>query len=476
MPKRSVTRSCCSTHSSRNLRSAVRASAGSLWCYDDALVALHSALAFGINPSLNGITELCEALGRPQDGFAAVQITGTNGKSSVARMTAALLVGEGLPTGLYTSPELERYPERMEIDGIVVDDASFAAGIQAAVAAGQALRGHDAFGTESGFTEFELLTAAALWLFAERGVDIAVLEVGLGGRWDATSVVSPSVAVITGVGLDHTGILGDTIEAIAADKACIIKPASAPVLGPGTVGLEPIFLARAEAVGTHARAVREEGAPTPVPEALTVRYCIVARPSAPDSFTVVDVRGVHAVYPALSVRGPAYQAVNAATAIAAAEAALGRALDPALAGSALSALVIAGRFEQLRSVPPIVVDGSHNPQAARVLADAIRDAFPDPTARPALLLGILADKDARGIVEALAPVASRIAVTRSRSPRALPAAKLAVIVRDVTGVEPAGVYPDVASALAALVDVVPDGLIVTGSITTAGEARSLLLR
>ena len=444
------------------------------WGYDDALVALRSALAFGINPSLNGIRELCEALGRPQDGFAAVQITGTNGKTSVARMTASLLVGEGLRTGLYTSPELERYPERMEIGGIVVDDAFFAAGIQAAVVAGEALRGHNVLGTASGFTEFELLTAAALWLFRKRGVDIAVLEVGLGGRWDATSVVSPSVAVVTGVGLDHTRILGETLEAIAADKACIIKPASAPVLGPGTVGLEAIFLARAEAMGAHARAVREAGASTPVPEALTVRYQIVARPTAPDGVTVVDVRGVHATYRALSVRGPEYQAVNAATAVAAAEAALGRALDPARAAAALSTLVIPGRFELLRAVPPIVVDGSHNPQAALVLADAVRDAFPDAAARPALLLGILADKDARGIVEALAPVASRIVVTRSRSPRALPAEELAEIVRDVTGVEPSGVYPDVAAALAGLVDVVPDGLIVTGSITTAGEARSLL--
>ena len=442
--------------------------------YDEALDALRSALAFGINPSLDGITELCEALGRPQDSFASVQVTGTNGKTSTARLTAALLVAEELRTGLYTSPELERYPERMEIDGAVVSDAGFACAIGAAIGAARALRGDDAVGTATGFTEFELLTAAALWLFRERGVDIAVLEVGLGGRWDATSVVSPSVAVITGVGLDHTRILGDTLEAIAADKSSIIKPASAPVLGPGTVGLEAIFLARSQAAGTHARAVREEGAPTPVAEALTVRYRLVARPTAPGGVTVVDVRGVHAKYSGLSLRGPAYQVANVATAVAAAEAAIGRALDPARAVRALAAVAIPGRFELVRSEPSVLVDGAHNPQAARALAGAIRDAFPNPAAHPVLLLGILADKDARGIVEALAPVASRIAVTQSRSARALPARELAALVRDVTGVEPDGVYSDVASAVAALEHVAAEGLVVTGSITTAGEARGVL--
>ena len=169
------------------------------------------------------MTALCSALGNPQDAFESVQITGTNGKSSTARVTAALLQAEEVATGLYTSPELERYPERIEIGGEVVSDGDFALALGAALAAARALRGDDAVGTEGGFTEFELLTAAALWLFRERGVEVAVLEVGLGGRWDATSVVSPSVAAITGVGLDHTAILGDTLEAIAAEKAAIIR-------------------------------------------------------------------------------------------------------------------------------------------------------------------------------------------------------------------------------------------------------------
>jgi dihydrofolate synthase / folylpolyglutamate synthase len=441
--------------------------------FDEAMATLRRATVFGINPSLEGVTELVEALGRPQDTFASVQITGTNGKTSTSRIAAALLTAEGRLTGLYTSPELERYPERIEIGGQVVGDTEFASAVSAAVTAAESLRGERAVGTPEGFTEFELFTAAALWLFRERGVEVAVLEVGLGGRWDATSVVSPSVAVITGVGLDHMAILGDTIEAIAADKAAIIKPASAPVLGPGTDGLDSIFLRRADEVDTHPRAVREGLDFSPVAEELTVRYRVVERPIVPGGFTVVDVDGVHARYEALAIEAPAYQAANVATAIAAAEAALGRALDPRRARAALATLALPGRFELVRAEPPVIVDGSHNPQAATVLAEAIRDAFPAPATRPTVLLGVLADKDAPGIVAALAPVAGAFAVTAPRSPRALAARDLAAIVAAVTG-EPPRQFECVAEALAALLPCSPHGLVVSGSLTTAGEARRLL--
>ena len=442
--------------------------------FTDALAALRRALAFGINPSLVGVTQLCAALGDPQNGFASVQVTGTNGKTSTARLTAALLRAEGVRTGLYTSPELERYPERIEIDGEIVSDADFALALSATLSAAAVLRGDAAIGTAEGFTEFELLTAAALWLFRERGVEIAVLEVGLGGRWDATSVVSPSVAVITGVGLDHTGILGDTLEAIAAEKAAIIRPATAPILGPGTVGVESVFIARAEALSTHARAVRLHGAPTPVAEALTVRFVMTARPTAPGGATVVDVRGIHGEYPRLSMTGPAYQAANIATAVATAEAALGRVLDAARIRRALAGITMPGRFELIGTAPPLLIDASHNPQAAAALAGAIRDAFPDSTRRPTLLLGILADKDARGIVEALSPVAGAIVVTQSSSARALPADELAALVRDVTGTSPQAVYATVAQALAEVRHTATYGLVVTGSVTTAGEARGIV--
>jgi len=440
--------------------------------YDEVLSELSRALVFGINPSLDAIRELCGALADPQDAFASVQITGTNGKSSTARAAAALLGATGAVVGLYTSPELERYPERLEIGGTVVSDGEFAAAISAALGAARRLRGDEAVGTGAGFTEFELLTAAALWLFRERGVDTAVLEVGMGGRWDATSVVTPRVSAITGVGLDHTAVLGHTIEAIAAEKAAIVRPGSTAVLGPGTAGIEDIFLERARAVGAAVCAVRPDGSPSPVGEERTVRYALVRHADRPGGASVVDVSGAHAGYPALEVRAPGYQVGNVATAVAIAEAALGRALDPVASRDALRTLAFPGRFELVRTSPPVVVDGSHNPQAAAVLAGAVREAF--PAEPPDLLLGVFADKDVHGIVSALAPVAGRIVVTEPVSPRALPAAHLAEIVRNVTGSAPAAVHADLSVALAETLPGAAAGLLVTGSLTTAGQARRVL--
>lgn len=433
--------------------------------YSQAMAALKRALVFGVNPSLEGVTELVEELGRPQDRFRSVQITGTNGKTSTSRISAALLRAEGFRVGLYTSPQLERYPERMEVDGCVVSDADFALALEAAIRAAERLRGAGAIGTPAGFTEFELLTAGALWLFAERGVDFAVLEVGMGGRWDATSVVTPAVAVVTGVGLDHVAILGDTVEEIAADKAAIIKRGSAAIVGPGTAGLEPMFRARAQEVGARGVCSVGQGSGD-------VAFEITRRPSRPGDSIVVRVRGLFTEYPALALRGPSYQAPNIATAVAAVEVALGRALSVERARQTLSALGIPGRFELVQEAPPIIIDGSHNPQAAEVLAGAIREAFPER--KPRLLLGILADKDAEGIVRALAPVANGIFVTQSDSPRALPAEKLGELVARVSGVPASGTYETVAEALRAISAMEPQAVVVTGSITTAGEARGIL--
>jgi dihydrofolate synthase/folylpolyglutamate synthase len=263
--------------------------------YGEAIAVLGHARTFGIHPSLEGVTALCDALGRPQDTFSAVQVAGTNGKTSTARMVHRLLIAHGYRSALYTSPELERVNERIEVGTLPVDDESFARGIAAAVDAAETLR-PGAQGTAMGFTEFELTTAAALWLFREAAVDVAVLEVGLGGRWDATSVVAPAVCVVTGVGLDHCAILGETIEQITAEKAAIIRPECAPVLGPGTTGMEPIFLERAEAAGTNPRAVRAFGAATPVSEARTVRYRVLERPDSPGGATRLEVRGICGAY------------------------------------------------------------------------------------------------------------------------------------------------------------------------------------
>jgi len=436
--------------------------------YATAIGTLEAALKFGINPSLDGIRTLTDALGRPQDAFACVQVTGTNGKSSTTRLVAALLAAEGLTTAAYTSPHLESYTERIELGGLPVGEDDFALAVTAAADAAQAAGG------VGSFTEFELLTAPALWLMRERGVEVACLEVGMGGRWDSTSVVDPAVAVVTGVGLDHTERLGLTVEAIAADKSQIIKPGTSVVLGPGTAPVAAIFLERAAGLGLHPRFVAERGAASPVDEALTVRFIVRRRPDRLGGSLALNVDGIHAEYAGLELTAPAYQAPNVAVAFAAAECALGRALDADAARGALATMTFPGRFEVLAADPPLVIDGAHNPQAARVLAAAIRDAWPDERVRPLCVLGVLTDKDADGIVRALAPVVGGFVVTEPDSPRARDAGDLAAIVEYATGSWPE-IRPDLADALAhARRHAGAHGVVVTGSLYTAGQARTIL--
>ena len=435
---------------------------------------LESLAVFGMRPGLERVEALLERLGRPQDAYRVVHVVGTNGKSSTTRALAAILSAHGVKTGTYTSPELISMTERIEIDCAPVSEETFASGIAAALDGIDRLRAEGLIAEDAVVTQFELLTGAALWLFAEHEVEVACLEVGMGGRWDATSVVSPAVAVITGVALDHMEHLGTTRETIAEDKAHIIKPGSIAILGPGTEGVEQAFLARAEACDARVRAVRAAGAPSPVPDELTVRYEVTARPDRPGGSLALDVTGAYGAYRGLTLRAPSYQAANVATAVAAAEATLGRALDAEATRGALARLRFPGRFELVREAPPVVIDGAHNPDAAHVLADAIREAWPDPAHRPAVLLGILADKDVGGILEALAHVASQFACTQSASLRALDADALARMVHELTGERPL-VFGSVGEALDALIPDSSDGIVATGSITTAGEARRHLL-
>lgn len=230
--------------------------------YDEALEQLHSALRFGICPMLETVEDMLAELGDPDLRYDCVQIAGTNGKTSTSRFTAAILAGEGLSVALYTSPELVSYTERMEVGGHPVSEAAFAHGIAAAAEAGRRVNASRAAAGERPYdvTEFDTLTVAAAVVFAEAGVDVAVLECGMGGRWDATSAMKSirSVAV-TGIGLDHTRILGDTLEAIAGEKAAIIKPGRACVLGVGCAtptSVEDVFLEQCHAAGVTPTLVR----------------------------------------------------------------------------------------------------------------------------------------------------------------------------------------------------------------------------
>lgn len=399
--------------------------------YDDAVATLEGALKFGMNPSLEPIRAMCAAMGNPQKRYRCVQVAGTNGKSSTTRMIAALLHAQGLRVGLYVSPHLVKYPERIEIDGHVVSDEAFARGIEAALDA--AARAH----VEA--TEFELLTAAALWLFAQEGADWAVLECGLGGRWDATSVVDPQVAVITGVALEHTAILGDTVEKIAAEKAPIIKP-----------GCKAVF--------AHDLAARE------VFEQQAQQVCAPYENANLEAITPFE--GELASL-------PAYQRSNLATALAAVTAALGHAPSPENVRMALSGLIIPGRFEILRHDPLVIIDAAHNPQSAHALAEELKRFFDGPVppsrATPTLLLGVLDDKDARGIIRELCPLFSRTVVTASSSPRSIPAVELAALVE-----EECGMRPEIATSISEARELLRhEPVIATGSITVAGEVKDI---
>lgn len=437
--------------------------------FERAVRALENALVFGTHPSLDGIRVLTEILDRPQRAFRAIQIGGTNGKSSVARMTAALLGAHGVSTGCYTSPHLEGYTERIELDGKPIDEEGFARAVAMALEASLAAPDE---GYDDPLTEFELLTAAALWAFHENRVGAGVLEVGMGGRWDATSVVDPAIAVVTGVALDHVEHLGSTREEIAADKSNIIKPGTMAVLGPGTAGVDEVFLDRASDVGAETIAVRAYDKASPLAEEHTVRFEVVERPSRPGGTLVISVRGRYADYTGVAMLAPSYQAANIATSIATAEAFLCDALDEDATWEVLPRLRIPGRFELVRSRPVIVVDVAHNVQSAQVLAGAITEAWPDPTVRPGVMLSTFSDKDARGMVRALGEVTAHFAVTQTRAPRSMPAESLAEIVRSERGVEPA-VYPNVPHALEAELHAVRAGLVVTGGHAIVGEALEL---
>lgn len=397
--------------------------------YEESVAALESALKFGIDPSLEPIRKMCAAMGNPQDAYECVQVAGTNGKSSVTRMTAAILRGQGRKVALYTSPELVRYPERMEIDGQVVSDQQFADAVEAA------LKAAEECGLEA--TEFELLTAGALWLFAREGVDVAVLECGLGGRWDATSVCTPKVAVITGIALDHTHILGNTLEAIAGEKAPIIKAGCKAVLAPALAARE-VFDARIAEVGAQ----------------------------------IVEVDPLMGELFAFAVAHmPSYQKQNAAVAFAAAKALVGP-ISIEEAEEALRGLQIPGRFETLRREPLLLIDAAHNPQSAHVLAEEVERRFPERALRPTLLLGVLADKDVKGVVGELAPLFDRVVCTQSASPRAIAADELADIVT-AAGCRDVRVIATIPEALAALEET---PTIASGSITVAGEVKGCWLK
>ena len=416
-------------------------------------------------PLLETVVDMLDELERPDGRFDVLQVAGTNGKSSTVRFTAAILRGEGLRTALYTSPHLVRYPERMEVDGAVVADAAFAHGVSAAAEAGRRVNARRAAAGEPRYTitPFDLLTVAALVIFAEAQVDVAVLEVGLGGRWDATSATDPVGVAVTGIGLDHMHILGNTLAEIAAEKAAVIKPGRFAVLGEGThePSVQRVMDERCAACGVAPFVVTHE---------------VLAAPRRVGDDLVVRCPAPRATYTARLPK-PAYQAQNVACAIALAEEYLGRPLNEAALEGHLATCPTPGRFDVRRRDPLLVIDACHNPQSCEAFVSSVEEMATAWADRPTLLIATLTDKDAAGIVRALVPAFPRVAVAQTASPRALPAADLADLVRAELaragrpGDDLRAVYPSVAEALNALTGA-REPVVAAGTITLAGEVAS----
>jgi dihydrofolate synthase/folylpolyglutamate synthase len=340
---------------------------------------------FGMRFGLDRMHKLMTVLGMPQRRFASIHVVGTNGKSSTTRMTAAILERHGLRTGIYTSPHLRSFPERIEVAGQPISEAAFADAVARAAHAAELVNRTLPEGDD--VTQFEALTAAGFHALAAARVEVAVIEAGLGGRYDATNVIPSQVQVLTSVGLDHTRWLGDTVADIASEKLAVVRDHATLVLPPD-LAPEAIPVAERVAEEKHARIVRAKrdlGVP-------------------------------------LAARG-SFQRHNFALAAATAEAFLGRPLDEGAVAEAAAAVMVPGRMDVVEESPLVIFDGAHNGAGVAALADALPEVIGE---RPlTVVISILDDKDARVMLGALLPLAENVVFTRTSNPRALPPGTLA---------------------------------------------------
>jgi len=417
-----------------------------------------------IEPSLDRISALVDALGSPQLSYPTVHIGGTNGKTSTSRMVDALFSELDYRTGRFTSPHLESFLERISIKGEAIAPAELIATYN------DIALYLDLIDSRSDFpiSYFEALTAMAFVAFAEHPVDIGIIEVGMGGDWDATNIVQSAVSVLMPIGLDHMEYLGETIEEIARTKSGIIKPESHVVLAAQEPEVARILLEK----------VVEKSA---IPYREGLEFALTKRDIAVGG-QLISVRGVHSEYTDiyLPLHG-AHQAANAAVAIATVEAFVGVKLDEELVRAAFANVSSPGRLEILHRDPTVIIDAAHNPHGATALAETIRNEFDFESIF--CVLGILGEKDVRGVLKALEPVVDRLIVTKSDSPRALPVAELFAEAVQVFGNDRVYKEDDLNSAItyameqATLINQVSDGVsavVITGSVVTAGSAREIL--
>lgn len=428
-----------------------------------------------VAPSLGRIAALCGLLGDPQDSVKVIHLTGTNGKGSTAAMIDALLRSVGLRTGRFTSPHLSDVTERIAIDGQAISAERFGevwddVAPYVAMVDEQKIDGVD-------LTFFEVITAMAYAAFADAPVDVAIVEVGLGGTWDATNVADGDVAVVLPIDLDHTHLLGSTVAEIAAEKAGIIKPGAHAILAGQSVEAAQVLLARCAEVGALPQ---REG----VDFGLLDRQLAVGGQVLRLNAAEGPIGDIH-----LPLHG-AHMARNAAVALAAAEAFMGlKGLNPQIVTEGFAEVQAPGRLETVRDTPPIVIDGAHNPHATRATAEAIGEAFNfDP------LIGVvsmMSDKDVEEVLKIWEGVMDQIVCTQNASTsRGMTAEDLAEVATGIFGGNRVRVQPSLDSAIETAVQIAESagmagemvgetltqlGVLVTGSVIGIGEARTLLV-
>lgn len=426
--------------------------------YEDALAYIDQHASYEktgrlTDPSTDHIERLLAAMGDPHTAYPVIHVTGTNGKGSTSEMITRLLMAHGLTVGTYTSPHVERINERLSRNGEPIDDESFADMVSAVADLELVVGVRPTF--------FEIVTAAAFRWFADVAVDVAVVEVGMLGRWDATNVVDAAVAVVTNVGLDHTEFAGPTLAHIAREKAGIIKPGSALVLGETDPELAAIFRAEGPAT-TFERVVDFDCTDNAL--ALGGRSLALRTPTTvyPEVFLALNGR---------------HQGDNAAAALMAVEAFFAAPVPSDLVDEAFATVRMPGRFEVLGHQPLVIIDGAHNPHGADRCAEVFFDDF-DPAGRRMLVFGCLSGRDVSAMLSALrADEFDCLICTTAPSPRGVPATDIAAAARAI-GCDEVDVVPDLAAACAAAVSraAADDAVLVAGSLYVVGDARPILRR
>jgi dihydrofolate synthase/folylpolyglutamate synthase len=419
-----------------------------------------------VAPSLGRIQALAELLGDPQRTYPVIHLSGTNGKGSTAAMIESLLRADGLRTGRFTSPHVMSVTERITIDGESISDERFddvwrEIEPYVTIVDEQLIDGVP-------MTFFEIITAMAFAAFADAPVDVAVVEVGLGGTWDATNVVDGDVAVITPIDLDHTHLLGSTVAEIATEKAGIIKPGAQAILAGQSPEAAQVLLQRCADVGA-------------LPHREGIEFGVIDRQLAVGGQLIrlnATEGPVGEIF--LPLHG-AHQAANAGQALAAVEAFLGmKALAPDIVREGFAAVRFPGRLEVVRRSPPIVLDAAHNPHGARATAAAVVEAF---SFNPLVaVVAVMRDKDARGMLAAIEEIANKVVITQVASTnRGMPAEQLGELAEEVFGADRVTVVPRLDDAIEAAVSLAEEsgvglpGVLITGSVVAVGEARTLLV-